>query len=234
MLNFYINDKYDIKYSLYKNATKNLEEKNKNEDLNPHLNFTIDIKRISNNLEVLELGNQFFLLSDNMNIIERNQTISSTSSNMSFGIVYLCLFNCSWEGNKDINETDIIYVLTINYSGYKIDHQDDDIPLERNNDKHIFSKKFYFSFNKFTLLNINWEVIKYKEERGLFGLFDNFLNKKNEFTSIDIGSYEQSYTERPIEEADPESSLLIIRGLAFIRMINNQHINNKFKFKFLL
>ena len=40
MLNFYINDKYDIKYSLYKNATKNLEEKNKNEDLNPHLNFT--------------------------------------------------------------------------------------------------------------------------------------------------------------------------------------------------
>ena len=114
ILNYALNDKYVISYSSYKNFTSNEEECNKNEDLNPHLNFTIDIKRISNNLEVLELGNQFFLLSDNMNIIERNQTISSTSSNMSFGIVYLCLFDCSWEGNKDINETDIVYVLTIN------------------------------------------------------------------------------------------------------------------------
>ena len=87
LLNYILNDKYDIRYSLYKNFTYNEEEYNKNEDLNPHLNFTIDIKRISKNLEVLELGNQFFLISDNGNIIERNKTYSSTCSNMSFSVV---------------------------------------------------------------------------------------------------------------------------------------------------
>ena len=63
---------------------------------------------------------------------------------MSFTIVYLCIFNCSWEGNRDINEANVLYDLTINYSGYKIDHQNDNIPLERNNDKYTFYKEFFF------------------------------------------------------------------------------------------
>ena len=141
---------------------------------------------------------------------------------MSFGIVYLCLIDCFWEGNKDINEESIVYSLTMNYSGYKIDHQDDETPLERNNDKYIFSKEFLFSFNKTTILTINWEVIKYKEERGLFSLFDNLLNKKTEFTSIDIGSYEQTNTERTIEYADSSIDILQMRVLAWIQM-NNKH-----------
>ena len=32
MLNFFINDKYDIRYSLYKNYTDNIEKNNKNEN----------------------------------------------------------------------------------------------------------------------------------------------------------------------------------------------------------
>ena len=139
---------------------------------------------------------------------------------MSFSVVYTCFLDCDWDFNKDINDTNAGYVLNISYSGYKINHQDK-IPLEKNNDKYTFYKEFFFSFNRSTFLNIYWEVIKYKEEKGLAGLIDKLLDKKNEFTSIDIGSYEQSYTERPIE--DPESSLLIIRGLAFIRMINNHN-----------
>ena len=138
---------------------------------------------------------------------------------MSFSVVYTCFLDCDWDFNKDINDTNAGYVLNISYSGYKINHQDK-IPLEKNNDKYTFYKEFFFSFNRSTFLNIYWEVIKYKEEKGLAGLIDKLLDKKNEFTSIDIGSYEQSYTERPIEEAD---SLLIIRGLAFIRMINNHN-----------
>ena len=79
---------------------------------------------------------------------------------------------------------------------------------------------------------INWEIIKYKEEKGLFGLVDKLLDKKNEFTSIDISSYDQSYTEKPIENADSDSSLIIPRGLAFIIMNNNhnqytEYIRNK-------
>ena len=60
LLNYILNDKYDIRYSLYKNFTVNEEEYNNNEDLNPHLNFTIDIKKISQDLKVSELSGQFF------------------------------------------------------------------------------------------------------------------------------------------------------------------------------
>jgi len=222
LLDYILKGKYDIRYSLYKNFTYNEEEYNKNEDLNPHLNFTINIKKLSQNLERSEVGRQFYIIDLYGNEIERNKTYSSTCSNMSFSVVYACFLDCDWDFNKDINDTNAGYVLNISYSGYKINHQDK-IPLEKNNDKYTFYKEFFFSFNRSTFLNIYWEVIKYKEEKGLAGLIDKLLDKKNEFTSIDIGSYEQSYTERPIEEADPESSLLIIRGLAFIRMINNHN-----------
>ena len=163
-----------------------------------------------------------FFLDENGKFIERNQTFPSTPSNMSFGIVYLCLIDCSWEGNKDINEESIVYSLTINYSGYKIDHQDDETPLERNNDKYHFYHEFYFNLNQSTFYEVNWNIIKYKEERGLFSLFDNLLNKKTEFTSIDIGSYEQTNTERTIEYADSSIDILQMRVLAWIQM-NNKH-----------
>ena len=223
LLDFILNDKYNIRYSLYKNFTVNEEEYNKKEDLNPHLNFSFDIKKVSHELEVLDVSNQFFIIDQNGNYIEKNKTISSTSSNMSFGIVYLCAFDCSWEGNNDINETNVVYTLTINYSGYKIDHQDEDIPLERNIDKYIFNQEFFFSFSTTTIFNINWEIIKYKEESGLFGLFDNLIGKKNEFTSIDIASYEQTNTERVIEYDDNKFSLFAMRLLVFIKMSNKHN-----------
>ena len=42
ILDFYLNDKYDIRYSLYKNFTENNEANNEIEELNPLLNFSID------------------------------------------------------------------------------------------------------------------------------------------------------------------------------------------------
>ena len=104
LLNYILNDKYNIRYSLYKDFTVNEEEYNNDEDLNTHLNFTFDIKKLSQDFELLEVDDQFYIMDDNGNVIERNQTFSSTSSNISLFIVYLCYFDCSWEGNKDINE----------------------------------------------------------------------------------------------------------------------------------
>ena len=70
------------------------------------------------------------------------------------------------------------YILNISYSGYKIDHQSNTIPLEKNSGKYPFYKELFFSFGKSTIYDIDWGVIKYKEERGLIGLFDNYINKK--------------------------------------------------------
>ena len=143
-LNFYYNDKYDIKYSLYKNFTENNKDNNnKIEEINPILNFTIDLKKISNDLQVSDLGEQLMVIDSNFSIIERNSIISRTPSNMDMMIVYICFDTCSIEKKE---ETDLTYILNISYSGYKIDHQNEKIPLEKNSDKYniLFIKNFFF------------------------------------------------------------------------------------------
>ena len=215
ILDFYLNDKYDIRYSLYKNFTENDEEINKIEELNHILNFSIDVKRISEDVEALNLTEDFLLLDDNYSIIEKNTIISNTLSNMDITIAYICLFDCSRE---DENNKDLAYILNISYSGYKIDHQNDKIPLEKNSDKYPFYKELSFSFSKSTFYDINWGIIKYKEERGLLGLFDNLFNKKNVFSSVDIDSIEQINTERAIEIGDEEFPIFKFKILSMINM----------------
>ena len=223
ILYFYLNDKYDIRYSLYKNFTENDEENNKIEELNHVLNFSIDVKRISEDVEALNLTEDFLLLDDNYSIIEKNSIISNTLSNMDITIAYICLFDCSRE---DENNKDLAYILNISYSGYKIDHQSDTIPLEKNSDKYPFYKELFFSFDKSTIYDIDWGVIKYKEERGLLGLFDNLFNKKSKFTSIDIDSIEQTNTEGAIVFEERNYPNMKYKVLSIIRMKNdhNQYI----------
>jgi len=141
ILNYALNDKYVISYSSYKNFTSNEEECNKNEDLNPHLNFTIGIQKTKQNYDIVD-SNDFLIMDINHNFIDIDTIISATPSNMTLLIFYPCLFDCTDEKIKNI--TDLSYILSINYSGYKIDHQNENVPLERNNDKYIFSKELFF------------------------------------------------------------------------------------------
>ena len=219
-LNFYYNDKYDIKYSLYKNFTENNQDNNnKIEELNPILNFTIDLKKISNDLQVSDLGEQLMVIDSNFSIIERNSIISRTPTNMDMMIVYICFDTCSIEKKE---ETDLTYILNISYSGYKIDHQND-IPLEKNSDKFPFYKELFFTLSKSTFFQINWGVIKYKEERGLLGLFDNLFNIKSKFTSIDIDSIEKTNTEGAIVFEEKNVPNVKYKILSMIRMKNDHN-----------
>ena len=226
MLNFFINDKYDIRYSLYKNYTDNIEKNNKNENLNPHLNFTFDIKRISQNLEVQKNDSEFMIFDFNNFNIREKTIISNTPSYMNFYIAYPCSNRSTLEEYAKSNDNDIVYILNMTYSGYKIDHQSEDSPLERNRDKYIFYKEFYFTFNKTTIFNVNWEVITYKEERGIFGLFDKLTDKKYEFSGIDISYIEHFYTEKNIE-LDRSPLKYIVLAVINMRNIHDQNIEYK-------
>ena len=93
ILDYSINDRYDIRFSLHKNFTANKEELNKIEEFNPHLNFSIDMRKLSNNLSDLNLSNQFLILDSNWSIIERNKIITRTPKDMNMIIVYVCLLN---------------------------------------------------------------------------------------------------------------------------------------------
>ena len=220
ILDYSINDRYDIRFSLHKNFTANKEELNKIEEFNPHLNFSIDMRKLSNNLSDLNLSNQFLILDRNWSIIERNKIITRTPKDMSMIILYACLLNCSFEEN---NDTDLAYILNISYSGYKIDHQNGYIPLERNNDKYTFYKEFYFTSRTASYFEINWGAIKYKEDRGLFGLFDNLFKRKHEYMSIDIDDIKELNTERVVKIENKDFIIYKYKILSIIRM-RNDHI----------
>ena len=117
-LDFFLNDRYDIRYSLYKNFTEN-DENNKIEELNPLLNFSFDLKKVSKDLKQLNLSEQFMILGPDWSVIERNSIISRSPNDLSIMIVYVCSETCSLD-KKD--QTDLTYILNISYSGYKIDH----------------------------------------------------------------------------------------------------------------
>ena len=221
LLDFYLNDRYDIVYSLYKNYTGLGEEYNKIEDLNPHLNFSFDLKKITIDLEEKDLSDNYFIVDDNFSIIERNTNINQTPSNMNFLILYICFFDCEEELENE--QKDLTYVLNMTYPGYKIDHQNNKIPLEKNNDKYPFYKEFYFYFNKSTFYDVNWGLIKYREERGLLGLFDNILNKKKEYSSIDIDSIDKIHTERAIEITPKDIPTFKYNILGIIQMKNTHN-----------
>ena len=63
----------------------------------------------------------------------------------------------------------------------------------------IFHKELFFSFKQTTIFQISFEIIKYREERGLLGLFENWLNKKKEYNCVDILSVEKETAERTID-----------------------------------
>ena len=219
ILDFHLNDKYDIKYSIYKNFTNNNEENNKNDDLIQNLNFTISLRKYSKDFKETELNYGITIYDNDFNFISPNTVFSRNPSNLILQIGYLC----SYENSIKNDTEDLFYILTIGYSGYKIDHQNNNIPLEKNSNKYPFFIELYFSFNKVSLYEINWGYIKYKEERGLLGLFDKFTKNKKEYSSIDIDYINQVNTDTSMESMDIDGG---IKLLAIIRMNlnNNQYI----------
>ena len=219
ILDFYLNDRYDIKYSLYKNFTKNYGENNKNDELKTYLNFSIELKKYSGNFEEVEIEDDI-LISDENGFINKNKVFSRDPTNLTLVISRFCIFDCNLDSN--VSES-LFYAINISYSGYKIDHQNNNIPLEKNSDKYPFYKILYFSSTKSTVYDINWGFVKYKEERGLLGLFDNFSKNKREYSSIDIDSIDHFNAET---SAEFKNEFFRLKILAFIIMSidDNQYI----------
>ena len=173
LLNYYLNDKYEISYSHYK-YYKNQDEfiNQKNEAFN-NFNFSYDLYKITKDAKQEKLDYNFELFNSAFNMVPKNSYINSKIKDMTFYIVYICLENCSLN-----TDNDIVFAIELNYSGYKIDHQSEEIPLETHNINLTFSKTLHFSIEKTDIFEINFENIRYREEKGLLGLFDNWIDKK--------------------------------------------------------
>ena len=91
ILNYALNDKYIIEYSFYKDYKHTDEEYNKNEDLDPLLNFSFNFIKINPDFDQVETD-EFYIVDNDFNFLDINSPISSTPSNMSFFIIHLCFF----------------------------------------------------------------------------------------------------------------------------------------------
>ena len=187
-LDYFINDKYDIQYSLIKNTESNALKLNQDQELNPMINMSIEFFKMSDDNET-KLSNRFLLLG-NAGIIDRGKFFKTRANETFLELVYLCPDdNCT----LDENDTDPLgYYLEMTYKGYKLDHQSETIPLDVNADR-TFTEEYPFFFDNTLIRRSQWEVIKYVEERGIAGLFDKIFNRKSEFIGGFISSTE-SYT----------------------------------------
>jgi hypothetical protein len=176
-INYYINDKYIISYSLYqeKKDWKEINEKNRDPNYNPTLTFVFDVKDFYES----SLSENFILLDiNNERLINRNGSYNYNVSNMTI----IVLYNCS-DQNCHIREEDSSLYNNINPTlyftfwrkYYKYDLQDDDEPSKLSNDFSYFLIGFNPDIPQGN--EYFWQVTKIVEEKEMF---DKLMGNKKE------------------------------------------------------
>ena len=177
---FFTSNKYTITYT-YDYQTHEEEEFIKkryyNESLNPKLNFSFKI--LNNNNKEINASNFGLIYLNNFenysSYYEFNENIQSSIYGFRFFIYYKC--QNVIEGNCIIRPEDKLknnmYYLIVNYSGFKLNHQNEESPITREytTNKYIFSIK-----EKLSIYYLRWKTIIYSEEKSFTGIF----GKKND------------------------------------------------------
>lgn len=70
-----------------------------------------------------------------------------------------------------------------------IDHNNDNSPIYEIND--YFYQTIPIYFNNYYDIILNWEIIKYKKQKGIFRIFNKLLNKKDEYSYGYIKDYKR-------------------------------------------
>ena len=189
----YLNkDEYSIQY-LYQEKGLTNEEIIKmvnNERFNPHFNICVGIvaenKEIKERLEIRRYNN--FLHS------QLNTSIchSIRMKDISWMIVYDCF-------NKSFNECKIepdeygrnSFNIYMYYNGFVLDHQNKTSPLYRKNGNevsHSLNSEFEI-FNPSRRVH-TFNLIRYKEEKGFFSIFEN--EEDNDYIGLSMKTYDYS------------------------------------------
>lgn len=175
IIGYFCNDKYQYSSSFIFNSTLEwiTPEMEDDPELNPLLNFTIWINPGFFLIEYLDNNEDNILKNDSYDIENyEGYNVKKRINDFYYEIRYYCeKFNCS-ELEENV-ETSYIYIA---YNQVKLNHQNNP-PLSKENDYSylemgIHSRKTY-SYIYF------WEIIKYKEN---IGLFDMILDKQTEYT----------------------------------------------------
>ena len=187
IIDYAINDKYTYEIKNIDNTTNNeillidgieynpLKKLNKDNDLNPLINFSIFASSL---FSIYDIENNDYLegVPDEEFGFEYSWfNITRRVDDLKFELRYICGndSNCTSIYEEDIEGMGFALLLP----AYKIDHQAE-IPLKIVKDMSIVSHFYDFHDDMLAKLDIDWEVIKYVDQKSIF---DSLTNNEKEY-----------------------------------------------------
>ena len=175
------NIKYSVIYSYneeYLNDDDRLEKKLKDERYNPEITYKFEMESDINT-------SNFFILTNEDEFINFGEERKSKVHSFIVLIGYNCEklgendYDCSIRENDKVSDgNNLFYLFSLNYTGTKIDHNNKEFPLQKN----YISEYFYFNFDDNIKYFVQkWKIIKYTEDKGIFGIFENLIEKPKEY-----------------------------------------------------
>ena len=183
LFGYFLNEKYQIEYSRFYSPITNEQRDHLNSDpeLNPNLNFELDGRRYININKTYndnfafydETTKRFYYKIDDI-------TINKNVSSLSLSLIYRCRnFSdkiCALrDEDKEISSYGEYLAFYFYYPSFILDHSKAGDPFDRN---HTSSASYIFDFKNPTQYSLEWKVIKYKDEKGIYDLFDWIKGEK--------------------------------------------------------
>ena len=188
IIDYSLSDTYEIEYSFFDGFISSDSAKNsllKNDsDYWPNLYFSFEIYGSDNK----PLNDSYILLIDSKKV-ERNFTwIKINISNFDIAVLVKC---------EDImcyakNITEEYYYIIMRHSYFVLDHQNKSLPIYMEN-KYYIQRRFDFSHIYWKNIEFEWNVIKYKKDKGISLLIDKIQKKSDEYVGGYLNYYNSYY-----------------------------------------
>ena len=196
ILDYIYNNKYIVEFTREFNSTTMEGEKSFNNIWPSELNKKISVRfniltHTMDPIEEKEIDTEFAIIFNRVPI-KQNEFVETKLSPFEIVIYYRC------QDEKCQPKTKVDhYYLAIQYNGFELYHQNDTAPPLQTNENKYFNYIVAFSFDYSYYIHLNWEIIKYEEEKGVPKLLNPFNTEKDEFISGYISS--SRFALRPYE-----------------------------------
>ena len=193
LVSYYNQDDYLVQYLYQEKILLNpqIKEMTNSDRYNPYFNFSYELKfdgekEIEDRLKII----------DNIHIAQREINKSQSHKIKLQELDWLIGYDCLKENktecridSKKINSRNLI--LTLSYNGFILDHQNKTSPLYRKNDEAI-SHRLSLNYDLYEPSRrfLRWNLIRYKEQKGFFSMFEN--EEDNDYIGLGIKAYDYS------------------------------------------
>ena len=193
IIDYALNDKYEIEYLKIINQTnpEDLIGMNKDPNFNPTLEFKLSVLKPMN--DEITKNFWFFIYKNGYyygnkgSLVKHNDTnetsldyhVNSSVSDLRLYLVYFCGKDPDC-GNNETKDQEINFEFETPVAWI---HHDSPNPFEKIGMKSLGYKT---KFSKYRNNVYDWMVIKYKEKKGISRIFDNIFNLKTDYYAGDV------------------------------------------------